>query len=87
MMKSIPKSCFIRCQLNFSDIHESMNAMGAVKANVSLTLHSTYCVHTTMNVRKMKFISKIRAVTGLRSSPELRFANKTKMFSREEKSL
>ena len=35
----------------FSEVHQSMNVM------VNLTLYRTHCVHTSMNLRKMKFIS------------------------------
>ena len=40
----------ITVEFHFSDIHLSMNAM-------SLILYETHCVHTSMNVRKMKLIS------------------------------
>ena len=60
--------------LNFSDIHRSMTAMNH-SSGVTLILLVTHCVHTLMNVR-------IRAVTGQPSSPELSFANETKMFFR-----
>ena len=33
--------------------------------SVMLTLHVTYCVHTSMNVRKMKFISYIYIILGI----------------------
>ena len=41
-----------------------MNAMGLVQSkwrpkDVKLTLHDTHCVHISMNVREMKFISYI----------------------------
>ena len=42
----------IRGEFLFSDIHQSMNAMGHMQSYViSLTLHVTHCLHTSMNVR------------------------------------
>ena len=52
----------LRKKINFSEVHESMNATGHVQSkvtHVTLTLHGTRCVHTAMNLRKIKFISYI----------------------------
>ena len=53
-----------RNEFHFSEVHWSMNAMGHVQSKwrplgVTLTLHGTRCVHTSMNLRQMKFISYI----------------------------
>ena len=55
---------YLRNQFHFSDVHQSMNAVGPVQIKclpkgVMLTLLVTHCVLTSMNVRKMKFISYI----------------------------
>ena len=49
-----------------------MNAMGHMQSklclkSVTLTLHGTHCVHTSMNLRKMKFISSIYIILGMSS--------------------
>ena len=54
----------LRNKFHFSEVHESINATGHAQnkwrpSGVTLTLHSTRCVHTSMNLRKMKFISYI----------------------------
>ena len=50
----------IRNKFHFSEVHESMNATGPVQSSgVTLTLHGTRCVHISMNIRKIKFISDI----------------------------
>ena len=54
----------IRDEFPFSDIHRSMNAMDLVQSKcrplgVTLTLHGTHCIHTSVNDRKGKFISYI----------------------------
>ena len=47
-------------EFHFSEVHGSMNATGPVQSSsVTLTLHGTRCVHISMNLRKMKFISYI----------------------------
>ena len=60
--------CFLPLQLrnefHFCDIDRSMNAMVLVQSKcrpkgVTLTLHWTYCVHTSMHVTKMKFITYV----------------------------
>ena len=51
---------YLRNEFNFSEVHESMNATGPVQSSgVTLTLHGTRCVHISMNLRKIKFISDI----------------------------
>ena len=55
---------YLRNKFHFSEVHGSMNAMGHVQSKwhpkcVTLTLHGTPCVLTSMNLRKMKFISYI----------------------------
>ena len=52
------------------EVHRSMNATGHVQSKwrpkgVMLTLHMTRCVHTLMNLRKMKFISYIYTLFSL----------------------
>ena len=51
----------LKNKFHCSEVHESMNATGKVqsKSGVTLTLHETRCVHTSMSLRKMKFISYI----------------------------
>ena len=49
----------LRNKFHFSEVHGSMNAMGQVQS----TLHGTRCVHTSMNLRKIKFISYIYTFT------------------------
>ena len=54
----------LRNKFHFSEVHQSMNATGQVQSKgcqkgVTLTLHGTNCVHTSMILRKMKFISYI----------------------------
>ena len=50
---------YSRNNFHFSEVHGSMNATGHVQSpsGFMLTLHRTRCVHTSMNLRKMKFIS------------------------------
>ena len=51
---------YLRNKFHFSEVHESMNATGPVQSSgVTLTLHGTRCVHISMNLRKIKFISDI----------------------------
>ena len=55
---------YLRNKSHFSEVHGSMNTTGHVQSKwrptrVTLTLHGTRCVHTSMNIRKMKFISYI----------------------------
>ena len=55
---------YLRNKFCFSEVHGRMNAMGHVQSKwhtkgVMLTLHGTHCIHTSMNRRKMKFISYI----------------------------
>ena len=51
---------YLRNKFNFSEVHESMNATGPVQSSgVTLTLHGNRCVHISMNLRKIKFISDI----------------------------
>ena len=55
---------YLRNKFHFSEVHGSMNATGHMQSKwrpkgVMLTLHGTRYVHTSMNVRKMKFISYI----------------------------
>ena len=47
-----------------------MDTMGRVQSKwrqkgVNLTLQATHCIHTSMNVRKMKFISYIHITLGI----------------------
>ena len=60
-------TCYLRNKLHFSEVHGSMNATGHVQSKwrpkgVTLTLHGTRCVLTSMNLRKMKFISYIHTL-------------------------
>ena len=55
---------YLRDKFHFSEVHGSMNATGHVESKrrpkgITSTLHRTRCVHTSMNLRKMKFISYI----------------------------
>ena len=55
------RGIYSRNQFHFSDIHHSMNTMEYVQSKwrtkgATLTLHRTHCVHTSINVRKMKLI-------------------------------
>ena len=57
-------TCYLRNKFHFSEVHGSMNATGHVQSKwrpkcVTLTLHETSCVLTSMNLRKIKFISYI----------------------------
>ena len=52
---------YLRNKFHFSDIHWNMNAMGHMQnkwqpKGMTLTLHVTHCIHTSMKVRKMKYI-------------------------------
>ena len=65
-MTKLPRETimYLQNKFNFSDIHRSMNAMGLGQSKwrpkgIMFTLHRTHCLHTLMNVRKMKFISYI----------------------------
>ena len=52
----------LRNKFHFSEVHENMNAMGHMQSKWHLnmlTLHGTCWVHTSMNLRKIKFISYI----------------------------
>ena len=58
----------IRNKFLFSGVHGRMNAMGQVQSNsgiVTLILQGTHCVHTSMNLGKMKFISYIYIILGM----------------------
>ena len=53
-----------RNKFHFSEVHGSMTATDHVQSKwrpkgLTLALHGTRCVHTSMNLRKMKFISYI----------------------------
>ena len=53
-----------RKKFHFSEVHGSMNATDHVQSKwcpkgFTLTLHGTRCVHTSINLRKIKFISYI----------------------------
>ena len=55
---------YFRNKFHFPDIHWSMNTMGRMQSKwcpkgFMLTLHRTHCIHPSMNVSKMKFISYI----------------------------
>ena len=52
----VKTSVNIRDELHFPDIHRSMNAIGPCKVNMTLGV-KTHRVHTSMNDKKMKFIS------------------------------
>ena len=52
------QSVNIRDEFHFSEIRGSMNATGPVQ---SKRLQVTRRVHTSMNLRKMKFISKLKS--------------------------
>ena len=52
---------FFKKQILFFCVHWSTNAMGHKQSKccpkgVTLTLHGTRCIHTSMKFRKMKFI-------------------------------
>ena len=54
----------LRNKFHFSEVHRSMNATGHVQSKwrpkgAMLTVHATRWVNTSMNLRKMKFISYI----------------------------
>ena len=56
------QSVNIRDEFHFSEVYGSMNATGPVQSKrdallVSFSLHVTRCVHTSMNLTKMTFIS------------------------------
>ena len=55
---------YLKDKFHFSEVHANMNATGHVQSKwhpkcVTLTLHRTRCVHTSMHLRKMKIISYI----------------------------
>ena len=54
----------LRNKFHYFEVHGSMNATGHVQnkwhpKGATLTLHGTPCVLTSMNLRKIKFISYI----------------------------
>ena len=58
---SLQKNVNLRNKFHFSEVHGSMNETGHMQSKwrpkgVTLTLHGTHCVHTSMSFRKMKFI-------------------------------
>ena len=61
---SWPDVVYLRNKFHFPEVHGSMNATDHVQSKwrpkgFTLTLHGTRCVLTSMNLRKMKFISYI----------------------------
>ena len=53
-----------RNKFHFSEVHRSMIATGNMQSmghpkGVTSTLHGTHCVHTSMNLRNMKYIPYI----------------------------
>ena len=64
--EEVPPRCFVswhnECNLPTNQIHGKLTGHVQSKCHpkgVTLTLHGTYCVHTTVNLRKMKLISYI----------------------------
>ena len=54
---------YLRNKFHFSEVHGSMNATGHVQKVTPEGHHINFpqdrCIHTSMNLRKMKFISYI----------------------------